>query len=305
MSYTINIKGNTIKYANNDRILPSRLNYDRNPDYKNSTYRLKKVRRIYKYIIRNIGATYNITHFMTISLDIYSNNYRKIRDNPDIIKGYLDKFKKILFKKFPKGWFLYKIEWSYKSGFHVHFICNFGKKLNKAIKTNIKSRWNNIINSKSDVTLNIRKYDNRHVAYLTQKAKYKSDGVAVYLLKKHRMVGILQKKNMIQMPSITINSDRLLMFCIRYFICYYGYEQNYSNNPNKCLLFGFKSEYFGGAIGDNVIDIALSKAKKVYEKLIKSINVNVNNISKEDIIEYSYFFPSPELVEYITFDLRN
>lgn len=303
MSYKVTIRSGTIKYSNRSMILPSRLNYDRNPNYKDSTYKLKKIKRIYKYIIREIDCTYNIKHFMTISLDIYSDNYSEIRDDPDVIKNYLSKFKKILFKKFPNGWFLYKIEWSPKSGFHVHFICNFGKKLNKTIKTNIKSLWNNIINSKSDVTLDIREYDKKHSSYLTQKAKYKYDGTAICLLKNHRMVGILQKKNMRQKPSVTINVDRLLMFCIRYFINYYWKKKKDINNKYIYALFCSRTENFGGTIGEDIINRALPKAEKIYKKLIKYIGTNVSNISKEDIIQYSSFFPNSRILKYIKFNI--
>lgn len=42
MSYKVTIRSGTIKYSNRSMILPSRLNYDRNPNYKDSTYKLKK-----------------------------------------------------------------------------------------------------------------------------------------------------------------------------------------------------------------------------------------------------------------------
>lgn len=132
--------------------------------------------------------------FVTLIFDKTINRNMTVLESKKLFEKFCRKLKRI----FPDCWFIYKMEWSNKSGYHFHLIGTFKIRCSKKeILHRITVLWGKLILSDSPKIADVQRCDfERHSGYLTKPSKRKPDCRVIAELNQKSSWGIIGKNNM-------------------------------------------------------------------------------------------------------------
>lgn len=158
------------------------------------TKKIKRRRRVFLKLLYRLEK--DPKWFITL---IYPYEKRKISELT--IKNDIKRLSDSVRRRFPKGWFIYVIEWKRKAGIHIHIIGRKGSKYPE-IKKLLPMWWHSITKCKEYNLcviryLNNKKHSDSIIGYLTKPAKRRFEFVALKKIgEKKNTFGIINKRNL-------------------------------------------------------------------------------------------------------------
>lgn len=199
-TFIVTIQGRIIKWA----FVPSEKRQGCTPqDYSDITEEERLYRKTKRRRKGLIEALYSLgTHPKWFATVVYDEpKARKISGAE--LKRDIDKLSVYIRRYYPKGWFIYSIEYSRKSGFHLHLLGRLGVKpgtSGELFERQLSLWWQRITGASEEKHTHVRFLKNKRVAekrygYLTKPSKINGHLKATILLEKKYNYGFINKAN--------------------------------------------------------------------------------------------------------------
>ena len=208
VQYQIRLQGGTFKFWKKDKMVmmmslakkrPSargKIQFSELAPLGQKLYRSRAIGRLLNilYIIKN-----PIRVFLSLVLNKHV-HLKKIKIRK--FKSFMSRFFRLLTAEYPDCWFVYKVEWTHKAGFHLHLLggLHYGPTPAPVLWRHervIKQMWDKACKQEGRRanTVEMSLAVEEHRGYLTQPSKCGDDILCMQRLHGCRMFGRVNKKN--------------------------------------------------------------------------------------------------------------